>query len=360
MIYLFIGTIAELIKVFPLIQRMSEENIGFQILASNQNNLYNSDLIPFIKNFQPIQVSDPPKSPNILGLFSWFLKSVFKSISNMKKIVKKNDILIVHGDTLSSLLGALSGRILGMKVIHLEAGLRSFNLLRPFPEEICRRLTSLLSDVALCPNEWAMNNLKNKKLTKINTFQNTLYESCKFALKTTPNQEIIQKLPPKPYFIFITHRQENIYNKKLIKRLIDIAIKTSEKMNCVFILHSSTKAVLERLNLLEKLKQSKNIYIFERIPYITFTHIINNSEFIITDGGSNQEETFYLGKPCLILRRETERIEGLGKNVVLSKLDFTIIENFINNYKKYESPPLEEKIYPSKIIVEFLKTFNNS
>lgn len=354
MVYLFLGTIAELIKVFPLIQRLAEENIKFGILASNQNNLNNSDLVPFIKNFQPIQVSDPPKSQSITGLIFWFLKSLFKSTIRMSKIIRKDDILIVHGDTLSSVLGAISGKILGIKVIHLEAGLRSFNLLRPFPEEICRRLTSLLSDVALCPNDWAMNNIKSN-ITKINTLQNTLYESCKFALQSTPKQEIIQNLPPKPYFIFVTHRQENIYNKKIIKKLIEIAIKTSEKMNCVFILHSSTKSVLEKLNILEKLKQAKNIYIFERIPYITFTHIIKDSEFIITDGGSNQEETYYLGKPCLILRKETERIEGLGKNAVLSKLDFSVIENFISNYTNYKHPPLHEEVYPSKIIVEFLK-----
>lgn len=357
MIYFFIGTIAEFIKVFPVLRKLEDENIEYKILSSNQNDLSKSELRNYLKKFSPINVSISPKKQNIKSLVVWFIKSIFISLTRMKSFVKKGDVVVVHGDTLSSVLGAFVSRILGLKVVHLEAGLRSFNLLRPFPEEICRRLSSFLSDAALCPNEWAMNNLKSNKIVKINTRQNTLYESCKFALSVNPDPEIMKKVPKKPYFIFITHRQENIYNRTLLTKLIKTAIDLSREMNCVFVLHSSTKEVLKKLHLLEKLETSKGIYIFERIPYITFTHILNGAEYIITDGGSNQEESFYLGKPCLILRRETERIEGIGRNVVISRLDLSIIYDFVKNYKSYATDSIQEDILPSSIVIDFLNKF---
>lgn len=86
--------------------------------------------------------------------------------------------------------------------------------------------------------------------------------------------------------------------------------------------------------------------------------LLENSEFVATDGGSNQEELYYMGKPCLLLRRYTERIEGLGKNVVLSKNNIVVIKDFLNNYKSYNHKSLTKQVYPSKIIANFLSAKN--
>lgn len=359
MVYFFVGTVAEFIKVFPVLKRMEDCNISYSILASGQNDLSKSELKYFLRNFSPVYFSKVPKKQSVISLMVWFVYSLITGVIKLRRVFKKGDIVVVHGDTLSSLLGAIIAKVFGLKLVHLEAGLRSYNFFRPFPEEICRVLTSFLADVALCPNQWAMNNLKRKGLIKINTYNNTLYESCKFALTQNPDSDIISKLPPKPYFIFITHRQENIYNKKTITQLVSLALEFANHMNCVFVIHSSTREVLKKHKLLDQIESTRNVYVFERIPYITFTHALKNSEFIITDGGSNQEESYYLGKPCLILRKETERIEGLGKNVVLSKLDLQIIREFITNYKNYSYPPIDDEISPSEIIVNFLRKLEN-
>ena len=84
---------------------------------------------------------------------------------------------------------------------------------------------------------------------------------------------------------------------------------------------------------------------------------MKNAEFIVTDGGSNQEESYYMGKPCLLLRTETERMEGLGHNVVISNFDSAVIDNFLCYYKLYQKEPISKTISPSQIIIDHLKEF---
>lgn len=91
-----------------------------------------------------------------------------------------------------------------------------------------------------------------------------------------------------------------------------------------------------------------------RLDYLNFIQLIKRTEFIATDGGSNQEEAYYLGKPCLILRDRTERIEGLGKNSVLCKGQENIIQYFLKNYKNFKREKIKSSIRPSKIIVNYL------
>lgn len=100
-------------------------------------------------------------------------------------------------------------------------------------------------------------------------------------------------------------------------------------------MHRLTKNYLKSQNLFPSIKRNSNVVLPERLPYLSFIGLLNAAEFIATDGGTNQEEAYYLGKPCLILRNRTERMEGLGENAVLAHNNWEMISNFINNYKKY-------------------------
>jgi UDP-N-acetylglucosamine 2-epimerase (non-hydrolysing) len=91
-----------------------------------------------------------------------------------------------------------------------------------------------------------------------------------------------------------------------------------------------------------------------RLDFVDWVNLCNRAEFVVTDGGSNQEELSYLGIPTLLLREETERLEGLGENVVLSKLNREIIELFIENYNEYRTKAVIKEVYPSKTIVDYL------
>ena len=261
--------------------------------------------------------------------------------------------MLVHGDTVSTVMGAILGRIYGLEVVHVEAGLRSFNFLNPFPEEIDRYIVSKLSTIHFCPNEWAVKNLKNEKGIKVNTIQNTLIESLHFALMQKSKDALFLNLEKKDFFIFIMHRQENLLQKEFVTSMINKIQEIAKKKPCLFVVHASTKYVLESNNLWEKIIKDKNILVSSRLDYFVFVHLLEKAKFFITDGGSNQEEAYYLGKPCLIMRKATERVEGLGENVMLSGTRITTIQNFIKHVTKYERPIISTKEKPSQIITNF-------
>lgn len=354
-IYIFIGTTAEFIKIMPIMNALEKKNLPYKVISTGQNDLKNSsiwNLVPgksradFVINSQNIK-----QTP--LGLFIWFFKSFFKGcflFNKLKSNQKTHPWLLVHGDTISTLLGALLAKIYGFKICHIEAGLRSFNYLKPFPEEICRVIVSKLSSLAICPNSWALNNLKNHRYPKINTRSNTLYDAVFIAKNNqiTPSKEIEC---PAEFFLMVLHRQENLFDKVFFNKIIERILLEAQKTPCVFIIHDPTLEVLSNSDLYSKLKANSNITLLRRLEFPDFIKLIDKASFVLTDGGSNQEETYFLGKPCLVLRKETERIEGLERNVILSKKDFSIIEHFLKDPKKYKKAPILIDQPPSEIAV---------
>lgn len=360
-IYLFVGTTAEFIKLVPIIKELKKRKLDFKIITSGQNQIVLEEFKQITGNIKinhsflvkQLKLKIHP----IIDFAVWVMRSFVLYISFFSKefegLDKKNIYFIVHGDTISALMGALVAKINGVKVLHIESGLRSFNFFEPFPEEICRFFVSRLADIHFCPNKWSVNNLKGKSGIKINTQNNTLIESLDLAFNTRPKSPIRKIIGNKKYFLLILHRQEHIFFKKdLTKRLLDIFTKFSNKdLKCVLVLHSLTEKFLKSQS---PNKNYKNVITIPRVPYIKFMKILSDSEFVATDGGSNQEECYYLGKPCLILRQVTERIEGLGKNAVLSNDRERLINNFLKNYKKYSKKPIKKYTSPSNIIVNYL------
>jgi len=355
----FIGTVAEFIKLFPVINAFKEKRIDFEIFASGQNDIEKSEIFSYLNLKKPeLTLSTGPKNKTVFSTFVWFLKTFLLSLIKIHRYVKhrqyKNVTVIVHGDTLSTLMGAYVSKLLGFRIVHVEAGLRSFNVLHPFPEEISRVLVSYVVDLHFCPNEWALANIKTRKGRKTNTYSNTLLESLKLAKKVKPKNDTLNLANKRPFFIFIIHRQENLYNSNRLQYFLNCAEQLTHTIHCVLILHDPTKVVLERRGLLAAIINNPNITAIPRQSYFDFMRMLELSEYIITDGGSNQEESFYLGKPCLILRNHTERMEGLGQNVVLWNNGRTSIINFAKNYKKYSREPVEYLKAPSEIICDEL------
>lgn len=276
----------------------------------------------------------------------WTVGLAFKALFAKKG--KGEGIVLVHGDAVSAIIGMLYGKSKGYKIGTVEAGLRSFNYFKPFPEEIVRVILSHFTDFHFAPGDWAANNLKKRKGKIINTGLNTLYDSLRVVI--CPRKENDTK-----YAVVNLHRFENIQNKTKLRMLIESIVKVSKKIKILFILHPSTEYQLKKFDLLKDLKK-KEIQILPRQNYATFINYVINSEFLITDGGSNQEETSYFGHPCLILRGETERQEGIGKNAVISNLDKETILDFADNYEKYCCEPIKPQKSPTKIIVDFLES----
>ena len=363
-IYFFIGTTAELIKLAPVIKELKKRKIKFKILSSGQNVLRFDELKPIIGKqkadytfkLKPISVR-----LNIYVRFAiWIIKSLTNYLlyfrSEFKELDRKNLLFIVHGDTVSSLMGAFIAKIYGVKLAHIESGLRSYNFLEPFPEEISRYLVSRLADLHFCPNSWAVKNLEGYRGVKINTQNNTIAESLLPALSLKNNPNYSKLIPKEKFFLFVLHRQEHVmFKKKRARKYLELITSHAKNdLKCILILLPLTEKFLKREKVFQKIKKNKNIILMPRLPFIQFIHLLDKAQFIATDGGSNQEESYYLGKPCLILRNVTERTDGLGKNAVLSKGKEDTILHFTQNYKKYKRGRARLEERPSKIIVDYL------
>ncbi|WCM92450.1 UDP-N-acetylglucosamine 2-epimerase [Acidovorax sp. NCPPB 2350] len=357
-IYFFIGTTAELIKMMPVMRACWQRGVSFKIIASGQNDIRSSELLALTGKSSPdIVLFHGEIKKSAASLLFWFCRTLLRSVWSFRKFLKQSsgsNVIVVHGDTVSTVMGALLGKIHRMDVAHVEAGLRSFNYMHPFPEEIDRVITSRLTDIHFCPNEWAVKNIIKIKGEKVNTSDNTLRDAL--AIAKSNELSLIREgdSASRPYFVFVLHRQENLFNDRLVHSMVSKAIKQARKVRCVFLLHHLTEVALTRLGLLQVLKNEPNVTLIRRLPYMQFMQLLDGADYVVTDGGSNQEECYYLGKPCLILRNVTERTEGLGHNAVLSKLEEDVIDEFLRNPYAYARSPSSVASRPSDIIVDRL------
>ncbi|HWQ96182.1 MAG TPA: UDP-N-acetylglucosamine 2-epimerase [Candidatus Methylomirabilis sp.] len=289
----------------------------------------------------------------VIQMSVWVIKNLIITLLHKKEIFQgQKGIVMVHGDTFSTLLGALMGKLAGLKVAHVESGLRSFDFANPFPEEITRVIVFKFTDYYFCSGTWEINNLKKESGIKVNTYVNTLYDSLQLAIK--PAKNIHVHLPDEKYAVVTIHRFENIFRQERLKEIIEILEKVARKIRLLFIMHKPTEQNLHKFDYYKILEKNKNIELRPRYDYFEFVKLMNNSEFLISDGGSNQEESSYLGKPCLLLRKATERLEGLNKNVVLSNYDMNTIIDFVENYRNFMYEPLIFENSPSKTIVDVI------
>lgn len=357
--YFFIGTEAELIKVFPIIREMEIRHLPYKLIASGQNDISHSRVLLAANGGKiDLLLSDERTIRKTAGgLVEWYFKTRKNAAKAFEKkfgVRKVSDaIMIVHGDTVSTVMGAYLGKRLGMKVAHIEAGLRSHNWLNPFPEEIDRMLVSRVADYHFAPGDQATQNLAGHG-NVYNTTVNTLVDSLKYALQEPCNDNKITRITDQKYFVFVLHRQENLEDNTLIQMMLEQVENAAQRYKCVLILHKITEIKLNEMGVLGKYKRNENFVLLPRVDYFDFMKLLRSAQFVITDGGSNQEELSYMGKPTLIVRKTTERSEGLGKNAVLYEGDSKRIKEFIGSYKKYNRTPMEIIVSPSVYITDIL------
>jgi UDP-N-acetylglucosamine 2-epimerase (non-hydrolysing) len=267
-----------------------------------------------------------------------------------------NGIVLVHGDTFSTAIGALIGKLAGLKVGHVESGLRSFNLLQPFPEELTRLVTFRLTDYYFCPGGWAVSNLSKYRGEKIDTEYNTLLDSLAAAVAMLPDLPG-DHVPKKPYGIVTLHRFENFRDHASALRCVELVERVAKRHFLLFILHKPTERNLRLHGLYDRLAENPNIELRPRYDYFHFVKLLWDAKLVLSDGGSNQEECFYLGKPTLLVRNVTERREGLDRNVVVSKFDPAVVDAFLDDLARYSFPPLVVQLSPSRRIVEACAAF---
>lgn len=357
-IYFFVGTSAEYIKITSVIKELKKRKIPFKVITSGQTKIHTKDLYPFTGEIIPsISFQEKKNKSSLFHFFLWTMKTLFIGAISLRKELKgsnkKNTYFIIHGDTVTSTIGALIGFIYRVQIVHIESGYRSFNFFEPFPEEICRTINIHLADILFSPSDWAMKNVQKMKGVKICTKYNTVIEILQWAMKQSIKNKTITT--QKKYYLLVLHRQEHvIFRKKWTRDVMDFVIKNADKdLTCLVLNHPLTIDIIKSLDIGPR---AKNIKLIPTLPYPEFISLLKNAEFIASDGCSFQEETYFMGKPLLMLRNCTERTEGLNKTAVLYNDNKKVIMNFLKSYKKFNKKPITYTTPPSKIIVDYLVT----
>ena len=222
---------------------------------------------------------------------------------------KKPDWIIVVGDVNSTMAVTLAAKKLLIPVAHLEAGLRSGD--RSMPEEINRLVTDAIADVLWTPSPDADDNLKNEgvsasKISNVGNIMIDSYELLREQIEARKIPENFNLLAGK-YGVVTLHRPSNVDDRKTLADLTDYLCQVSQDIPLLFSLHPRTRKNLEAFDLFETLNDAEGMQITPPLSYIQFMGLVRDSRFLITDSGGIQEETSYLGIPCVTLRNTTER-----------------------------------------------------
>ena len=227
------------------------------------------------------------------------------------------DILLVVGDVNSTIACTLvaakiqypSEHIRNRPIIvHVEAGLRSFD--KEMPEEINRILTDSLSDLLFVTEESAIENLQKEgcQSEKVHFVGNVMIDTLKRHLQKAKKSTIADELNINTPFGLITlHRPSNVDHPELLQRLVECFIEISNNLKLIFPIHPRTKNNLDKFGLMPLLDHAHNIILLDPLGYLDFLGLINRSVVLLTDSGGIQEETTYLGVPCITIRENTER-----------------------------------------------------
>jgi UDP-N-acetylglucosamine 2-epimerase len=266
-------------------------------------------------------------------------------------IEKKPDIIIVFGDTNSTLAGAIAASKLNIPIIHIEAGLRSYN--RSMPEEINRIVADHVSKYLFVPTQTAADILKKEGLEDKTFFTgdimvDTMKNNIKIALQKSTALQYL-KLENKEYNLLTLHRNYNVDNTELLEHILDQLGQLNEKI--IFPVHPRTRKMLS-----SKYSIPENIILIEPQGYIDFIALEHSSKRIITDSGGIQKEAYILRKPCVTLRTETEWVETVEQkwNFLLDPSDDMIASKIFH----FTTPENQEDIFGKDVTEKMINIIN--
>ena len=314
-----VGTRPNFIKIAPLIREMGKHKEIKQVLVHTGQHYDEAMSKAF---FEDLEIPKPDINLGV-GSASDAVQTA-KIMLEFEKILAKEkpDLVVVVGDVNSTFAAAITAKKCGIKVAHVEAGLRSFDM--AMPEEINRILTDRVSDFLFTTEESGNKNLINEGIDKNKVFfvGNVMIDTLLNHKEKAKKSKILSKLKlsKNDYAVLTLHRPSNVDNKKSLNCNLDILNKISQKIKIIFPVHPRTLKNIKKFELDKKIKNLKNIALTEPLGYLDFLCLMSNSKFIITDSGGIQEETTILGVPCVTMRNNTERPVTVkeGTNILVS------------------------------------------
>jgi len=257
-------------------------------------------------------------------------------------IKEKPDLILVYGDTNSTLASALAAAKMGIKLAHVEAGLRSYD--KTMPEEINRILTDHCSDILFCPTQTAVDNLAKEGIVAgVYLTGDVMADTSLYARTKAESSTILERLnlKSKAYLLATIHRAANTDNRDNLENIVNAFCAIEEKI--VFPLHPRTEKQLKAFGLYDKL--SSKVKLIEPLGYLDFTKLLNHAIKVLTDSGGVQKEAYLFKVPCITLRDTTEWPETVDSG--WNKLVGCSVDRIVDNAYKFETSKQYDEVYKS-------------
>jgi UDP-N-acetylglucosamine 2-epimerase (non-hydrolysing) len=276
-------------------------------------------------------------------------------------IEQRPDWIVVAGDVNSTMACTLAAKKLNLPVAHLEAGLRSFD--RSMPEEINRLVTDSLADLLWTPSPDADRNLEREgvprdRIVRVGNIMIDAFEMMRSKISSTRMADRLGLAAGK-YGVVTIHRPVNVDDSATLASIVDQLVAVAPNIPLVFPVHPRTRSRLEQTKLLDRLKHVPTIHVLEPLAYTDFMSVLMNAAVAITDSGGIQEETTYLGVPCLTLRENTERpitvTEGTNRLVKLDALVLSVNAVLASARLEHSCPALWDGRTSQRVVASLRK-----
>jgi UDP-GlcNAc3NAcA epimerase len=344
-----IGARPQFIKAAAVNRATQEAGIDEVIVHTGQH---------FDKNmsevfFTEMNIPKPDYNLNINSLGHGAMTG--RMIEEIEKVIQKEkpDMLLVFGDTNSTIAGALAAKKLLLKVAHVEAGLRSFNM--AMPEEINRILTDRISDYLFCPTNTAVENLEREGFNnfpcQIENVGDVMYDASLYYSKLADDKAFFAKsldITNNEYVLCTVHRQENTDYPKRLKSIFSALEEINRSKKVVMPLHPRTRKILKEQGI------APEFTIIDPVGYFDIIYLMKHANLILTDSGGMQKEAFFFGKYCITLRDETEwtelvdnhvnKLAGADKDLILDSFSELTNKKFFASKSLYGDGNASEKI----------------
>lgn len=340
-IYILVGTRPNFIKVTRFKDLANKFNKEVSIIHTGQHFDENMANV-FFKQFQ----LSPDYFLEVGGLTpTTQIGQIILKLEELFNEIGKPDYLIVPGDVNSTLAGAIAANKMGIKLVHLESGLRSRDQL--MPEEHNRILTDYMADICFVTEQSGVDNLTNdKSLSEVHFVGNTMIDTLVYFEPKIDASSILSdlKLKSKQYILATFHRPSNVDEVEKLKKLTTIIVGIAKYQTLVVPMHPRTLKMLKEYGLLSDLEGCKNLIMTQPLGYFEFQKLIKESSLVLTDSGGIQEETTYRKVPCLTVRENTERPVTIseGTNTLvkfeLSDISIYLEQIFSGTYKRGNIP----------------------
>lgn len=358
------GTRPEAIKMVPIINEFKKYSFIENIICITGQ--HKEMLYQVLDRFKII----PDYDLEIMTKNQTLSEITSKCLTRLDAVIKYEmpDLILVHGDTTTTLAASLAGFYNNIKIGHVEAGLRTYNKFSPFPEEINRKITDFISDIYFAPTEISKNNLLQEGIdeNKIYVTGNTSIDTLKLTVDNQYKNELLEKLKGYRILLLTAHRRENIGDKmRNMFRAINRILEEFEDVQVIYPVHLNPKVQIIAQEIFYK---QEKMNIIDPLDVFDFHNFLNKSYLILTDSGGIQEEAPSLKKPVLVLRDTTERPEGvIAGTLKLAGVEeeqiYNSIKELLTDKEKYKS--MSESINPygdgkaSQYIVEaIIKEFS--